>query len=126
VIVTEGSGAGAFTTFPTGCGGLGFGPTGGLPVIGSTVGWQVTGNTGTPAILVGFVPINFPICPACILGATIDVVVNGATIPASPIPCDPLLIGGQVYLQGIDIGSAGGCVTPLPLRMSNTVRITIG
>jgi hypothetical protein len=126
VVVTEGSGTGGFTSFPTGCGGLTLASTGTGPNLGQTVGWQVTGGTGITAIFMGFVPINLPLCPACTLGATIDVSIGASAIPPITTPCDPLLIGGQVYVQGVDVGSAGGCGSPLPFRLSNTIRITIG
>jgi hypothetical protein len=126
VVVTEGSGTGGFTSFPTGCGGLTLTSTGTGPNLGQTVGWQVTGGTGITAIFMGFVPINLPLCPACTLGATIDVSIGASAIPPITTPCDPLLIGGQVYVQGVDVGSAGGCASPLPFRLSNTIRITIG
>ncbi|MBK9386131.1 MAG: hypothetical protein IPN34_15065 [Planctomycetes bacterium] len=126
LLVTEGSGTSGVAVLQTGCGGLGLQMFGSLPEIGRSIGFQLTGSSGLPSILLGYVPLNLPLCATCTLGATIDAALVGTALPLAPIPCDPLLVGGQIYVQGMDVGSSGGCALPLPFRLSSTYRITIG
>ena len=52
------------------------------------------------------------------------VVVGSTTGPIS-IPSDPLLIGAQVFFQGIDVFGSGGCSSP-QLNLTDTMAVTIG
>ncbi len=122
----DGSSAGSFTVFPSGCGPvptLGFA---GSPVTGGTVSFTLTGFNGFPFLWTGQ-PTAIPLCPSapCVLGASFAVVVVGSTFGAA-IPCDPSLIGGTAAVQGADVMAPGGCSTPFPFLVSHTVDVTIG
>ncbi|MBL8899148.1 MAG: hypothetical protein JNM84_16030, partial [Planctomycetes bacterium] len=98
----------------------------GTPGLGASIGLQMTGTSSFASLFLGFAPLAVPLCASCTLGTTLDIVLSGTTFPPFAIPCDPLLVGGRIYAQGFDLGSPGGCTSPLPLRLSDTLRITIG
>jgi hypothetical protein len=119
---------GSFTVVPTGCGSLPLFSSG-VPVIGGTVTYTLSGVTGIPLLWLGS-PIQLPLCPPapCLLGATQALIVPGAVLTGT-IPCEPLLIGVVFSVQGADVGGSGGCgpgTFGVPVRVSHTVRTTIG
>ncbi|MBK9386120.1 MAG: hypothetical protein IPN34_15010 [Planctomycetes bacterium] len=126
LVVSELAGVGEITTTPTGCGGLGLQVASGAPRLGSSIGFELTSSSGFASLFLGFAPLALPLCASCTLGTTLDIVLSGLALPPLAIPCDPLLVGGRIYVQGIDLGSLGGCAAPLPLRLSDTLRVTIG
>jgi hypothetical protein len=126
-IVATPTGNGSFTTVSPGCGGTGLVATGN-PNIGGSVDFTMAPVVGLPLVNLGYIPLGIPLCAGgCILGATLDATLPGATL-AGPIPCDPLLQGGTIYVQGIDLGAAGGCAAgdPVQLTLSDTIRLVIG
>ncbi len=123
------SGNGSFAVASPGCGGTTITATG-SPNIGGAVNFTMTPVQGVAQIWIGLFPLNVPLCSAgCALGTTFDAVFGGNVI-ASPIPCDPTIVGAQVYTQGLDLGAAGGCTVldPLgiPFTLSDTILTTIG
>ncbi len=122
------SSGGSFTTNPTGCGGPVLTPTG-LPVIGGTVTYTLSGTTGIPVIWLG-PPTSVPLCPPapCALGAAPGVLVPGTTLSGA-IPCQPTLMGSVFSVQGGDIGAAGGCgpaAIGIPFAVTHAIDTTIG
>jgi hypothetical protein len=67
-----------------------------------------------------------PLCPpaSCTLGPSPQVTIPAGTF-SLPLPCNPFLIGGILYIQGIDLGAPSGC-SALNLRVTDTVVLTIG
>jgi hypothetical protein len=119
---------GAFAVQPTGCGSLTLVPSG-VPVIGGTVTYTLSGVTGIPLLWLG-APILLPLCPPspCMLGATQALIVPGAVLTGT-IPCEPSLMGVVFSVQGADAGGPGGCgpaTFGVPVSVSHTVRTTIG
>ncbi len=108
-----------------GCGRLTLTHTGGQPIVASSVGFQLSTVTGAGQIWFGL-PANLPLCSACVLGADPLVVFPGSSLTGIPIPPDANLIGSSVHIQGGDLFSSGGCPAPLAVRLSNTLRLTIG
>ncbi len=122
------SSGGSFSSLPTGCGGPVLTPTG-LPVIGGTVTYSLSGTTGIPLVWLGN-PTSIPLCPPapCALGATLGVLVTG-TILSGTIPCQPTLMGSVFSVQGGDIGAAGGCgpaTIGIPFAVTHAINTTIG
>ena len=64
----------------------------------------------------------------CRLGIpTFDVVLPGGSFDLA-VPCDVLLFGGTLGMQGIDLGAFGGCAASLfgiGFRVSDTAVITV-
>jgi hypothetical protein len=119
---------GSFAVQPTGCGSLTLVPSG-VPVIGGTVTYTLSGVTGIPLLWLG-APILLPLCPPspCMLGATQALIVPGAVLTGT-IPCEPSLMGVVFSVQGADAGGPGGCgpaTFGVPVSVSHTVRTTIG
>ncbi|HET6205139.1 MAG TPA: hypothetical protein VFI25_20285 [Planctomycetota bacterium] len=117
---------GSYGFVGTGCGSLPITPSG-LPDLGQAVSFDLGGVTGAPAIWVGL-PANVPLCPPspCAIGATFLALFAGsASLPAT-IPCDATLVGATLAVQGADVFAAGGCSSPVPFTLSNTVLVTIG
>ena len=74
----------------------------GAAALGSNFTLQLTG-TGSPFLGVGLTSFELPIC-SCILGHDWSTSFPTGTLSVG-IPNDPLLIGGQVALQGLDLGA---------------------
>ncbi|MFO1076115.1 MAG: hypothetical protein U1E73_00150 [Planctomycetota bacterium] len=112
---------GTITSRATGCGGLGIAASG-LPVIGDTVTFTMTGASGFSGYAVGF-PASTPIngCPSCTLG------VNGTTVIGSQylldIPHSTAWLDLTVAVQGFSL-AGGPCLSVL--KVSDSVDVRIG
>lgn len=93
----------------------------GAAALGSNFTLQLTG-TGSPFLGVGLTSFELPIC-SCILGHDWSTSFPTGTLSVG-IPNDPLLIGGQVALQGLDLGAVGGCPVPA-FELTDTLIVTI-
>ncbi|MBK9385643.1 MAG: PKD domain-containing protein [Planctomycetes bacterium] len=121
------TGTGSFATQFPACGGANLATTG-APNLGAAIGFTMTPATGATFFMVGSVPLGVPLCPqGCIIGHNMDVVLPGPTFQAT-VPCWSFLRGGQVYFQGLELGTAGGCTSgnPLQLVTTQTIVATIG
>jgi hypothetical protein len=123
--IVPGTGSGTLTSVGTGCGTTTLAATGN-PNIGGNVNFQMSGVAGAPILSLGFLQLGLPLCPpvSCTLGPSPQVTIPAGTF-SLPLPCNPFLIGGVLYIQGIDLGAPGGC-SGLNLRVTDTVVLTIG
>lgn len=118
--------SGQVITRHSGCGGVRI-RNSGVPTIGSRIGWDLTGVTGTGFMWVGFGYRLQTICAGgCSMGAFQDVSFVGTSIAPVTIPRDPCLIGGSLFVQGADVGGVGGCNLGTNIAFSETLEIVIG
>jgi hypothetical protein len=103
----------------------------GTPALSLPLDVSFNGTNGTPVILFGLPQAPLPLCVGgfgtCQLLVSMILVVPGTSFSLK-IPCDPLLIGGKVGLQGIDVLSTGGCPASafgFDFRMSDMLEVTI-
>ncbi len=124
-VLARRGGSGGFTTVPTGCGANSLSATGN-PDIGGTVTWTLTNYANVPVVLVGLTQLNQPLCASssCRIGAAFDLAVFGASLSLL-IPANLVFVGRQLFVQGVDLGTPGGCVG-LPLTVTDTSVLTIG
>ncbi|MBL8896887.1 MAG: hypothetical protein JNM84_04640 [Planctomycetes bacterium] len=125
ILYTETVTPGSSTAITTGCGGLGIRVSGGSPVIGSSLSWQLTGASGFASMWIGLSQVAVPICSNCTLGTPPDITFSGPTLGPIPVPLDPCMIGLEFFTQGADLFGPGACSSP-PLRLSDTLRTRIG
>jgi hypothetical protein len=122
------SGNGSFTHLGSACGAATLSALG-IPDLGGSVSFLVGNAQGAPFVCVGLTPLALPLCPAgCVLGVLPDIGCFPGGSFGAAIPCDPLLVGGQIYVQGLDLGASGGCASgaPAELTLTQTIRTTIG
>ncbi len=74
-------------------------------------------------IAYGFLPQNLAFCATCALGHDWAIVIPGASF-AVTIPCDPTLIGANLFTQGAEI-LGSGCPA-FSLSLTDTEQIVIG
>jgi len=119
--------AGGHTAGVGGCGGLTLTATG-TPALGASVRYSLAGFQpgGAPVLLLG-TPTTLPLCPACTIGVSLA---GALILPvgsfAATIPCDPVLLGAVIAIQGGDHPASSGC--PVPggnVRTSNSIHIQI-
>ncbi len=127
VVQSASNGGGSFSSVPTGCGGASLAPSG-IPVIGGTVTYSISGGLGTPLLWIWIGPgTAIPLCPpaGCTLGAPIGLLLAVPSLTL-PVPCDTSIIGGSVQTQGADVGAPGGCPagTPVPIQLTVTDTVT--
>jgi hypothetical protein len=129
LLVTEStSGNGTFFGIGSNCGNLSLNATG-TPDIGGAVQYTMSGVEGIPFLMLGLTQINYPLCPAgCTLRVLPELGSFATSSLQSPVPCDPLLIGGAFFIQGIDLGGSLGCNAGAPAQLTAThlIRTTIG
>jgi hypothetical protein len=122
-------GSGTFSTLPTGCGGPTLVPSG-SPTPGGSVAYAQGSAPGTPLLWLGLPAPVTPLCPPapCALGAPLLIVLFGSSFSAD-IPCDPLMVGAVVWVQGGRVFGTGGCDASLfgaAFALTGTVVTTIG
>jgi PKD repeat protein len=97
--------------------------------LGSPLVLEVAPITGTALLWIGLSNLAFPLCTGCTLGASLDYPLVQSRL-ASGVPCDPTLIGGTFFVQGAELGTAGGCAIgspfPFPLTLTRTLRVQLG
>ncbi|MBI5853603.1 MAG: hypothetical protein HZB39_21555 [Planctomycetes bacterium] len=122
--VDVGTGTGTITAMGVGaCGGITIATTGN-PNINGNLTTNLGGiGAGIPVIAYGFLPQNLVFCATCALGHDWSIVIPGASF-ALTIPCDPTLIGANLFTQGAEIGGTGCGL--FPLSMTDTEQIVIG
>jgi hypothetical protein len=108
-----------------GCGGLTLNAFG-TPALGLAVQYSLSGLEGAPLLILG-TPTSLPLCASCTIGVSLA----GALFLPAPacavqIPCDTVLIGAVIAIQGGDYPASSGCpVSGGNVRTSNSVRIQI-
>lgn len=117
-------GTGSFSSSCAGCAGA-TQAVSGSPNIGGNVYYSVPNATG---ILFGFVSVCSQICPAgCSVGSDSSILINGPDVMLA-VPCDPALIGGSLFSQGVVLGN-GGCsasIFMVDVALSDTIQTTFG
>lgn len=124
VVLSHSGTVGTFTSVPTGCGAIALTPSG-APTVGGALRYDMTGVAGTPFLWFGLPIGSIPICPPnpCALGADIGIAGSSTTFQFT-LPCDPLILGGQIAVQGADLEVvAGSCPAGEPFRVSFTNTI---
>lgn len=112
---------GTMGTRPTGCSGLSI-VASGLPELGDTVQFQVTGGSGFRAIGLGLpIDVALPQCPGCRVG--VDALVLGGSTYVLDIPNNPAVLDATISAQAF--GIAGSCLGFLQLGDTADVRIGI-
>jgi hypothetical protein len=104
-----------------------------VPALGRRITLAMNNVQGAPLLLFGLPTTPLPLCTnatsTCSLGVALPALVVLPFGSASvTIPCDALLVGGTVAVQGIDIGAGLGCPTAafgVPLRTTETLLITV-
>lgn len=114
---------GSFQRLPHGCGAATIAHSG-TAAIGTTTTFSLSGVTAVPVVFLGVNLLASPLCPGCTLGPNPQILLPGASLPLA-IPQNRSLVGGQIYVQGADVGATGGCATPR-MTVTDTVRMTIG
>jgi hypothetical protein len=124
---------GGVATVRTGCGRT---PTGiqavGDPVLGHRFEIQLNNVVGAPLIVIGSpAPLPIDLCFALPNNCQLGVFPTLVTLPgdrfATTLPCNPLLVGGRLAFQGVDVGAGGGCSAAtfgVALRTTNTLVAT--
>ncbi len=97
----------------------------GQPVLGdSTFGVDLVSPTSPVLLLVvGFTAVNIQ-CGACTLVPSLDVVLPGVSPTSIPIPCEPGLIGADLFTQWIQFRPSGCPLLP-DFGFSNCLQFTI-
>ncbi len=95
-------------------------------VIGNSAFKLVLANPTVPALalIVGFSPLAAP-CGSCTIVPSLDILLPGVSPTTLPIPCDPLLIGGNLYAQWMVL-KASSCPLLPDFAFSNALRFSIG
>ena len=98
----------------------------GRPVLGdSTFALELLAPSApVAALVVGFSAVNFP-CGSCTLVPALDLVLAGVSPTPVPIPCQPGLIGTDLYTQWLLLKPSDCPLVPF-LANSNTLKFTIG
>lgn len=98
----------------------------GRPVLGDdTFALELAAPTAPiVALVVGFSAIGFP-CGSCTLVPALDVVLPGVSPTPVPIPCQPSLIGAELYAQWLQLKPSDCPLLPF-LANSNALKFTIG
>lgn len=124
-VVEMGTGAGNFGTLPTGCGAMTL-TAAGAPHINGQVQFSLNNVQSLPFLLLGFGTNPAPICPpaSCQVGPIVSNSIFGSSLNVT-IPCNPVLIGAGIAVQGADLFAPGGCST-FVLTLTDTVVMTIG
>ncbi|MBL8897135.1 MAG: hypothetical protein JNM84_05885 [Planctomycetes bacterium] len=105
---------------PHGCGTTTIAASG-AAALGASFTVQV-GSTGVPFLGIGLTSFELPFCN-CVLGHEWSSAIQTSSL-SIVLPNDPLLIGGQVALQGLGLGAPGGCPAPA-FELSDTLIATI-
>ena len=123
--VAIGTNTGSTTTYADACGGTTISVSGNPNIAGSVTTTLGGLGFGVPFLGYGFVRNGTNFCSTCNIGHDFAVVTAppGGT-ETLLLPCDPALIGGSLFVQGIELGGAGGC--PGLGNVSDTVEIVIG
>lgn len=122
--VDVGTGTGTITAMGVGaCGGITIATTGNPNINGNLTTTLGGIGAGLPVIAYGFLAQNLNFCATCALGHDWSIVIPGASF-AVTIPCDPTLIGANLYTQGAEI-LGSGCPA-FSLSMTDTEQIDIG
>ncbi|MBL8898724.1 MAG: hypothetical protein JNM84_13890 [Planctomycetes bacterium] len=104
-----------------------------VPALGRSFSLAMSNVQGAPLLLFGLPTTPLPLCTnatsTCSLGVALPalVVLPFGSVNLT-IPCDALLVGGTVAVQGIDVGAGLGCPTALfgvPFRTTETLLITV-
>ena len=119
-------GNGSFRSVTPGCGAASLIATG-SPNLGGNVRYEMRGASGVPYLVFGSRTLGVPLCAEspCLVGASFDLILRTERVDAA-IPCDPNLVGAQVYCQGLDFGATGGCDFGARIELSEAVLTTIG
>jgi hypothetical protein len=98
----------------------------GTPTLGDATFAFTLSSPSAPvlALIVGFTQFGFG-CGPCTLVPSMDVVLPGVSPYALAIPCDPGLIGTQLFSQWL-LFEPGGCAILPDFALSNAMRFTIG
>lgn len=115
-------GTGSLSRQSHGCGGASVFATG-SPNVGGTIELRIENATGSPFI--GFGLLNTPASYCnCTIGHDWAVAVAGP-VAMLPVPSSLNLIGLSVFAQGLDLGSAVGCLGP-SITLTDTIEIHVG
>lgn len=119
---------GGFATRTTACGGLGISFAGGnqFPAPGTTLQFDLTGVAGPALFVIGVPTPALSLCPpaSCMLGASLTITIPGTSLRLA-VPHSWTLVGDTLAVQGIALGTPGGCAGYGDLATSNTVDVTI-
>lgn len=125
----EARGTGGITSLGGGCflgGFTDFATYSGHPVLGdSTFAVELLAPSAPiAALVVGFSAVQFP-CGSCTLVPSLDLVLAGVSPTPVPIPCQPGLIGTDLYVQWLLLKASDCPLVPF-VATSNTLKFTIG
>ena len=108
---------------PHGCGPTSIVPSG-TGAIGTTLTTTIGNTTGVPFVGYGFVLFPSPVCALCTIGHEWGVVQFGSTSNFG-IPNNVAFAGLVVGIQGADLLGSGGCATPGPVTLTDTLAVTL-
>ena len=105
----------------------------GTTALNGTIQFTISAaQQGTTQFLIG-APGATPLCAGagpCVVGMTFPpFLVFGGNALAAAIPCDAVLVGGVVAVQGVEfgVGLSGGCFfSGTSVLLSNTIQATLG
>ena len=92
--------------------------------IGTTFTSTVGNTTGIPFVGYGFAVFPAPVCATCTLGHEWAVVLFGAN-SVFGIPNNSAFVGVTIGIQGADLLGSGGCASPGPVTLTDTLVITL-
>jgi hypothetical protein len=117
------SSTGRFVTRTSSCGTLGIQHSG-FAALGWTTGFSLSASSNVQLCLVGYPMIATPIgaCPGCYLGVVNGTLLLGPSYSLA-IPNDPLFIGFQYAVQGVELAPVGPCLGQI--HLSDTIDVTV-
>ena len=81
-------------------------------------------NVPVLALIVGFSAISAP-CGGCTIVPSLDILLPGNNPTTFPIPCDPLLVGVDLYTQWLLLKPSTCPILP-DFSFTNALKFTIG
>lgn len=97
----------------------------GNAVLGGSVSFQLGALQGLGFMVLGFTPGSQPVCTGCTVGMGPGVSTEFTSTYMVFVPPNPALRGTRLYCQGLDLLAAGGCLQPMPLTLTQTIRLTV-
>ncbi len=97
----------------------------GLPALGQTITFSLTGGQGIPLLLLGDSIPPVPLCAACNLGVDPSGALLATSSYSLTIPPDTALEAYQFGVQGIDFLAPGGCTTPVIATLTNEIIVLV-